>query len=328
MYRIYDCKICGDKCETRDKRSRICKKIECRKALSRETYKGQFFEKECRICGKMYTGLFGSRVCSPECNKVSEINAARKGGQIKIDHKCKHCGCIVKTITKWVTPNINLLSNRYTSTYSCEACKTIHYKQLSENRRGSKNPRWVEIKKVKEKVYISQERKEELRKFYSERMRGNNNPMKKDWVRLKALKTCKERRDRGEYKPINGKEHHLYKGTTPRQHTIRSRLYKVWVFPILERDKFKCTDCGSNKTLEVHHIVPLRDILKEELLIYKTDDIEELDYTNFENLTNKVLERHTLDMGKTVCKQCHSKVDKYRKQFISNENQITEKATL
>lgn len=45
---------------------------------------------------------------------------------------------------------------------------------------------------------------------------------------------------------------------------IRSCLQAVWTRPILERDNFKCCDCGRiGGALSVHHIVHLRDLVQE-----------------------------------------------------------------
>ena len=42
----------------------------------------------------------------------------------------------------------------------------------------------------------------------------------------------------------------------------KNLLYISWTRPILERDKFKCTQCGTHEELEVHHIKPFRKILQ------------------------------------------------------------------
>ena len=40
-------------------------------------------------------------------------------------------------------------------------------------------------------------------------------------------------------------------------------LYIAWKRPILERDEFSCQMCGAHQDLEVHHIKPFRQILRE-----------------------------------------------------------------
>lgn len=327
---IYECVICKVECETRDKRSRLCGKIECRKVDAKEVYKNKIHIKKCKICNKEFGGTFRMEVCSPECFRICAVNRARKNGTIDLVYKCKHCGLAIETITKVLTNNINANSKKYTKTYSCEECKITTNKKRSESRMGRENPNWKEIKKDQKYTKVPQHIKDLNKKSASERMIGENNPMKRKQVREQVSFRWKELKENGfyinkkgkriDYIPKIGKNHKNYRGTSSRQHTIRHRLYAPWVFPVLLRDNFKCTICERKNKLEVHHIIPLRDIIQEELIKYNKQHIDDLDYQDFELLVTDVLSKHTLDIGMTVCSKCHGTIDEHRKQFIKNEN--------
>jgi hypothetical protein len=109
---------------------------------------------------------------------------------------------------------------------------------------------------------------------------------------------------------------------------IKADLYESWIFPILERDKFSCRNCGENKNLEVHHIRPYRDIL---LLVSKKINLDLNKYNEFSDkefdyFVKEIVKEHKLDDGITYCKNCHKKFDKYRDRFnrkeTNNESQI------
>ncbi len=97
-------------------------------------------------------------------------------------------------------------------------------------------------------------------------------------------------------------------------------LYTHWKFPILKRDGFKCTKCNSNKKLEVHHLTPHREIFNESVfknnLNYDSYDLWTND--NFKEIIQTYLDLHIIDIGITLCIECHCKIDNYRKRFIKD----------
>ncbi len=71
-------------------------------------------------------------------------------------------------------------------------------------------------------------------------------------------------------------------GTTKANQQLRNNpQYKVWRKACLERDRYKCTDCGAPGFLQVHHIKSISEY--PDLVL----DIEN---------------------GKTVCVVCHEKI--------------------
>lgn len=157
-----------------------------------------------------------------------------------------------------------------------------------------------------------------------------NNPMFKSEIKKKVSDTIKRKVKTGEIIYKKGKEHYLYKGNRDFNLECRSRLYNVWIYPILERDSFKCTKCGQHKNLQVHHIKSFVDIVKEVFnennLDYDSCRFNREDYGEefFEKLVNEVVKRHKLSDGKTLCKQCHSEEDYYYRPF-KGENKNEDK---
>lgn len=74
--------------------------------------------------------------------------------------------------------------------------------------------------------------------------------------------------------------------------------YLKWKSSVLERDNYKCVECGSDKGLRVHHILKLYKIIYKynpTLSLDKLNDI--LKSPEFTDISN----------GKTLCNSCHIK---------------------
>ena len=79
-------------------------------------------------------------------------------------------------------------------------------------------------------------------------------------------------------------------GITSKIRRLRSSgFYRVWRNNILDRDKHQCRFCLSKNKLEVHHIVPVFEFIKD----YPKAAFEE-------------------ENGITLCHSCHSRIDKSR----------------
>lgn len=64
----------------------------------------------------------------------------------------------------------------------------------------------------------------------------------------------------------------------------RSDEYKIWIKNVLKKDGYKCLICDNKKNLQIHHIIPLSELIKKK---------EKSEYFNVMN-------------GTTVCYKCHS----------------------
>ena len=112
-----------------------------------------------------------------------------------------------------------------------------------------------------------------------------------------------------------------YKSFSNFIYNFKGRLYTNWIFPILKRDNFRCTICESSIKLEVHHLKQYEKIylesveeLKLNLYVWKNWSCEDIS-----NLEKIIIEKHKIEIGKTVCELCHSVLDKHRRQFLKKD---------
>lgn len=89
-------------------------------------------------------------------------------------------------------------------------------------------------------------------------------------------------------------------GVTPLRQIVARKLWPVWVIPILARDNYTCQECQSGESLNVHHKKRYAEIRDEVIA----------EYGNLDNqrLSDLIVSRHTLDMGVTLCYDCHRKI--------------------
>lgn len=85
--------------------------------------------------------------------------------------------------------------------------------------------------------------------------------------------------------------------------------------------KDRCETCGTSNNLELHHetqfIVLLYETLDDLNLDYK-DDISEYTEEQLKLISNLMIGKQMKIKYTTLCKQCHSKIDKVRiKQYDS-----------
>lgn len=266
---------------------------------------------------------------------------------------CYKCKSIIKIIDKEKRTNVK---DYKMSSSSCELCKKIAIEKRSENLTNLNKTRFgplvskrmklnnpMKLLENREKVsktlktkYKNGEIKspfsnsqnrgrktpvtQEERFLISQRLKANN-PMKSKEVSKKASDTRKKRMEEGIIISLKGPKHWLWKGGRNTYSYIRSQLYKPWIYPILQRDNFSCTECKKTNTeLHVHHIKPFLQILDEILLKYNItrldcDKLIESDFCLFNNIVNDTINAHKLCDGISVCPDCHRKLDpKYRRK--------------
>jgi hypothetical protein len=80
--------------------------------------------------------------------------------------------------------------------------------------------------------------------------------------------------------------------------------YSEWRLNVFERDKWICKICGYDKggTLQVHHLIPVKEIIKE----YNLKNV--YDIINCKNLWD-------VNNGITLCKKCHEKIFSKEKEY-------------
>ena len=153
--------------------------------------------------------------------------------------------------------------------------------------------------------FLTQEQKRNV----SERMKKNN-PMFDENVRNAVSETLKRNYRNGKIKKRFGKDNVNWRGYRNLNLDVRQRLYTRWIKLVMERDLFSCTKCGKQGLLHVHHIKPLRSIIKEVLEKY---DKKETDYDRnsleYQQLLEDIVHYHKLSDGITLCKECHEIVD-------------------
>jgi len=229
--KTYICKICL-KPFPKTTNNVVCSES-CLKEWSKVCYENRLYEKTCKYCNQKFKGTAKSRLCV-HCRSTRKVAHQH----IIKSVVCKKCN---RKIGEREVPTKGRASVIKGNT--CNECKKISRYNLS-TRMKLNNPAIKRYGKAKERMS-----KEELSLRLSERMKRNN-PMKRPEVRAKL----KEMRRLHPQQFNIGIRHHLWKGKRNRQQTIRSRLWKPWIFPILQRDNFTCSRCGvRGGRLEVHH---------------------------------------------------------------------------
>jgi len=111
-----------------------------------------------------------------------------------------------------------------------------------------------------------------------------------------------------QYKHNAGENHFWWNGgVTPLYRMVQRDLWKVWRFPVLERDKFECQVCGYHgKDLEVHHkrrYVEIRDYV-----LGQNPHLSIKVFSERAELAKKIIKEHNMSDGVTLCKECHRKI--------------------
>ena len=87
---------------------------------------------------------------------------------------------------------------------------------------------------------------------------------------------------------------------------LRTYLYDLWTRPILERDNFKCQECGAIRDLSVHHIKRFRGLILEIFEAHPSLDLTITEHRwRLHDLCMKSSSILDLNNGTTLCIDCH-----------------------
>lgn len=173
------------------------------------------------------------------------------------------------------------------------------------------------------KLFCSQDCYSEEKK---RRWKGENNPNYIGGIKEFTCKNCgrkfkrgqrgKKERNRNKFCSIKcsaiyrgknnrGLNHWNYKGHTGRiTKPIRMQSdYEKWRLKVLERDNFKCQECGGSINLHVHHKKSLALMVEEYKETFKKLNVHDDVF-------------YQIDNGKTLCKKCHKEVHKRQKKKL------------
>lgn len=317
------CEVCGDDISNLPSQRRICLKEECIAEQKRRKYKESLKEKICQYCGEKFYGTLRQVNCEKCCRKKNieyEI--------ITRPIKCKHCGKIIRYEEIKLASKTNIEQGK---TEVCEECKKKNYEK-SSIRMKNNNPSYnyenvlkgIKTREVRYGFKRKPKKKGETKEEMRLRMKTNN-PMQREEVRNKVADTLRKKYKEGKLKKYFGKDNWNWKGNRQFNKAVRIALRR-WVKMLFEETNYTCQKCGKiNTELHVHHLLPLRTIIKEELenenitieYINKIEGTEE-----YYNIINKIVQFHYehKDIGIVVCPDCHEILDNFYKCKKKNEN--------
>lgn len=117
---------------------------------------------------------------------------------------------------------------------------------------------------------------------------------------------------------VKNATHHWWKGGVCSINLVIRGMseYKQWRQEIIQRDGYKCKDCGVESTpnrfvlMEVDHIQPLSFLLKT----YSVSSREEAEKCTY---------LWDIDNGRVLCESCHKKTDTYAGKALTYQELIT-----
>ncbi len=296
MIMIKTCKYCGKEYKNRDIRSAHCTNNDCKKQYARDQYSKKRYNKTCKYCGSSFTGRRNEVICK-ECKGTRQIHYEK----IKVAVHCKGCNRYLHSVTKSKTRNITTIKSGY-----CFNCTEKSKMKLSLSKQRTNNPNWNPNKITR----IPLSKKELSRRMVV------NNPMYDPEIVKRVSNTLKEGYASGRIVKRFGKDSPTWRGNRYFGQVVRTRL-KNWIRSVMERDNFTCQRCGvRGGRLEVHHEVPLRDIINMYLTKYgyiKGFDID-IDSDDYSSILTEIYDHHdtNLSIGTTLCSSCHSEIDNKR----------------
>lgn len=208
------------------------------------------------------------------------------------------CGCGIGIIT----PNIYYKPVKYVWGHGRRGKHLTenHKQKISKANKGENNWNWGGTTSHKQKEAVRQ-----AAKFKWEQMTPKE---KQGWVSKisQSRRGCSPSLETRKKISLTLTGETVFLGFKARFRTrlVETSNYKNWRKEIFKRDNYTCRKCYiSGCYLEAHHIKPLRIILKE----YNINTIEKAKHCK---------ELWNIDNGLTLCTNCHSILDIYRKRFL------------
>lgn len=120
----------------------------------------------------------------------------------------------------------------------------------------------------------------------------------------------------------SGEGHWNYKGGESEVLDALRKSIKEWKLQILKRDNYRCVITDRHDQLEVHHLKSFMTIVKEtcdELNLPLLRKIKDYKESEFEQILNLFLSKHTLDVGVTLNIKVH---EKFHSIYGKNDNTL------
>lgn len=190
-------------------------------------------------------------------------------------------------------------------------------KKSGLSRTGEKHPLFGKHHTIETREQMSFAHSGEKNHMYGKRFYGEDNPNYKGRVKPNCnicgkkltrhdaiiCQECYQANKYGSNNP-NWKD-----GITLIGRRIRNlKVYKEWYGACLERDDYTCQRCGSKENLEVHHVIPVGKIIKDNSI-------------KNSKMALDIPELWMLELGITYCVDCHCLFDKAR-YFSSIRNPL------
>lgn len=257
----------------------------------------------CSRCQKEFTNYNSLRKHVGRIHKVSSTDFFVEFNLNGEWPKCK-CGCGEKV--KW-------------SARDKKFCDLVrgHYSRIHNN--WGHNPKALDASAAtRREQYASGERKvwnDGLTKEVDERVKNLGEIRSAaftDTVKGEYAKRMSVMRGNGTIPTLFGKDSSRWQGGVSSVNQIARAsnvLYKDWKYPILVRDGFKCTQCGHDKDLHVHHDKEtFSEIIKKVMTLDDYENLEEFDRKK--EVSEKVVQYHIKNKvsGITLCLDCHKKI--------------------
>ena len=256
----------------------------------------------CKHCQKELKSLDALRIHSSKIHKLLSQEVYNQYFLKGEQPKCK-CGCgedtpfntLQKGYKEWKRGHISRVKNNWG-----------HNQTAINNSTQTRREQYTNGERQVWNIGLTKETNEIVAKYGTNA--SNTIKTKPGEIEKRSLR-MKNQWKTGNLKVYWGIESANWKGgTSSINNLIRAnkRLYDEWIYPILQKDGFKCTECGSIKKLEVHHS---NETMSEILSKYVDSDCE-YDFDEKREIMNKVIDYHISNQieGKSLCKECHCKL--------------------